>query len=200
MFDSLLDQHEFLVLDGALATELEARGHDLSDPLWSARVLVEGPEVIGQLHADYLEAGADILTTASYQATFEGLAGRGLGPEEARRVFRDSVRLAVEARDDFPGEPGRAEPLVAASIGPYAAFLHDGSEYRGDYRLDEGELMAFHRERLACLADAGADLLACETIPCLAEVRALCGLLEEHPGVRAWISFSPRSPMQGWYI
>ncbi len=189
-----LAEQDCLVLDGALATELERRGADLRDALWSAKLLIEAPEMIRRLHYDYLVAGADVVTTASYQATFEGFARRGLSRSDAADLMRLSVQLAAEARDEFWADEGRrrgrVRPLVAASIGPYGAFLADGSEYRGDYGLSEAELMDFHRPRMAVLAGAGADLLACETIPCLAEGRALARLLPEFPDVTAWLSFS----------
>ncbi len=192
----LLQQFPILILDGALATELERRGCDLRDPLWSAKVLLEAPELIQQVHSDYFRAGADIAITASYQATVEGFMRRGLGREESLDLLRRSVRLAVEARDAFWREPAnrvdRPRPLVAASVGPYGAFLADGSEYRGDYGLSEAELMDFHRLRMATLLEAGADLLACETLPCFAEARALTRLLAEFPDASAWISFSAR--------
>jgi homocysteine S-methyltransferase len=194
-----LSEQPRLVLDGALATELERRGADLNDPLWSARMLVEQPDLIRQVHLDYFNAGADVATTASYQASFEGFARRGLGPQEAERLMRLSVDLALQAREQFwqtyvpqPGSPARRRPLVAASVGPWGAMRADGSEYFGYVGMSEAELMAFHRPRLRVLADAGADLLACETIPCLAEARALARLLEELPGTCAWVSFSCR--------
>lgn len=193
---AILAAHPAIVLDGAMATELEARGCDLRDPLWSARVLIEAPALIRQVHADYFAAGADVAITASYQASFAGFAARGLGAAEAAELMRLAVRLAIEARDAFWADPanrhGRPRPLVAASVGPYGAVLHDGSEYRGDYGLSEDQLMAFHRPRLEVLAAAGADLLACETIPSLVEARALARLLSEMPGVAAWVSFSCR--------
>lgn len=193
---TLLERYPVLVLDGAMATELERRGRDLRDPLWSAQVLIEAPELIREVHLDYFLAGADIAITASYQATVEGFMRRGLGREEGIELLRRSVRLAVESRDAFWEDPanrvGRPRPLVAASVGPYGAFLADGSEYRGDYNLGEAELMDFHRPRMAALLEAGPDLLACETIPCFAEARALARLLAEFPGAGAWISFSAR--------
>lgn len=193
---AILRDFPLVVLDGALATELERRGCDLRDPLWSAKVLIEAPQLIRQVHADYFAAGADVAITASYQASFAGFARRGIGHEQAARLMARSVELAAEARDAFWAEPanraGRPRPLVAASIGPYGAFLHDGSEYRGDYELSEEELIAFHRPRMAALVAAGADLLACETIPCLAEARALARLLAEFPDSWAWMSFSCR--------
>ena len=183
-----------LMLDGGLATELERRGAILNDPLWSAKLLIEQPDLIRDVHRDYFSAGADVATTASYQATFEGLAKRGLNAGAAADLMRTSVRLAMEARDAFWSAPanrvGRLKPLVAASIGPYGAMLADGSEYRGGYRLSEETLMEFHRPRLRVLADSGADLLACETIPCLSEARALARLLAEFPAIGTWISFS----------
>jgi homocysteine S-methyltransferase len=191
-----LERDGVVVLDGGLATELERRGADLGDPLWSARLLVEAPDLIRAVHGAYFAAGADVATTASYQASFEGFARRGIGPEAAVELLRRSVRLAAEARDAFWAQPahraGRRRPLVAASIGSFGAFLADGSEYRGDYGLSTAALMAFHRPRLAVLAASGADLLACETIPSLQEGEALVRLLCELPGAGAWLSFSCR--------
>jgi homocysteine S-methyltransferase len=192
--ESILDHYPVLVIDGALATELERRGCDLRDDLWSARILLEQPEKIRQVHYDYFKAGADCAITASYQATVEGFSKRGLSEQEALALIQKSVRLAVEARDEFWADPpnrmGRSRPFVAASVGPYGAFLADGSEYRGNYGLSENELMDFHRPRMKALIDAGADLLACETIPCLVEAQALVKLFEEFQGIQAWISFS----------
>jgi homocysteine S-methyltransferase len=189
-----LSRFPTMILDGAMATELERRGCDLNDPLWSAKVLLEAPDLIRQVHSDYFAAGADIAITASYQATFQGFARRGIASDQAAELMRRSVRLAVEARDAFWADPasreGRPRPLVAASVGPYGAMLHDGSEYRGDYGLSVQELADFHRPRLAVLAAAGADVLACETIPCLAEAEALLLLLEELPEAYAWFSFT----------
>ncbi|GAA4944965.1 homocysteine S-methyltransferase [Nonomuraea thailandensis] len=175
-----------LVLDGGLATRLEELGADLSDALWSARLLLEEPALIRRAHADYFAAGADVATTASYQATLPGFARRGLDVVEAERLIRLSVELAAQARD----EAGRG--LVAASVGPYGAYLANGAEYTGDYDLDEDGLYAWHLPRWEILAAAGADLLACETIPSLVEARALAALLARTPGVKAWVSFSCR--------
>jgi homocysteine S-methyltransferase len=192
----LLAAQDIVILDGALATELEQRGADLHDPLWSAKLLIENPDLIRQLHYDYLVAGADIITTASYQASFAGFARRGIDAVAASALLRLSVELACAARDEFwadaANRQGRQRPLVAASVGPYGAFLADGSEYRGDYGLTVEELMAWHRPRLAVLATAGADLLACETLPCLAEGEALARLLPEFPDTSVWLSFSCR--------
>lgn len=193
----LLDANGVIILDGALATELERRGTDLNDPLWSARVLMEAPALISQVHLDYFRAGADVATTASYQATFPGFARRGLDQQQAAELMRLSVRLACKARDEYAQEVARPQPpLVAASIGPYGAYLADGSEYRGDYGLSVAELMAFHRPRMAVLAASGADLLACETIPSLAEGEAIVQLLAEFPNQYAWLSFSCRDEMR----
>lgn len=119
-----------LISDGGLATELEARGHDLSDPLWSARLLVDAPHAITAVHTAYFRAGAQIATTASYQASFEGFAARGIGHDDATVLLRRSVELAQAARD----EVGVGGLSVAASVGPYGAALADGSEYRGMLR------------------------------------------------------------------
>jgi len=191
---SILDHYPALVIDGALATELERRGYHLKDSLWSAKILLEQPDAIKHVHYDYFKAGADCAITASYQATVDGFAKRGLNEKEAIALIQKSVKLAIEARDEFwaneTNRVGRLKPFVAASVGPYGAFLADGSEYRGNYGLTEKELMDFHRPRMKALIEAGADVLACETIPCLIEAQAIAKLLKEFPNITAWISFT----------
>jgi homocysteine S-methyltransferase len=181
-----------VILDGGLATELERRGHDISGPLWSAKLLRTNPEAVEQLHYDFFEAGADIATSASYQASYEGFAAAGIAADETTELLRRSVGLAQSARDRFLRDhPGRSRRLlVAASVGPYGAISHDGAEYRGDYGLSVGQLIEFHARRFGVLSDSGADLLACETIPTLEEARALVELLSRHPSARAWLSFT----------
>lgn len=175
-----------VVLDGGLATELEARGHDLGSDLWSARLLAEDPAAIVAAHAAFFAAGAQVAVTSSYQASFSGLAAAGLDRSEAEALLRRSVTLADQARQQT-GDPGRR--WVAASVGPYGAALADGSEYHGSYGLSVAELRAWHRPRLEVLAAAGADVLACETVPCLAEAEAL--LLEvQRLQVPAWLSLT----------
>ena len=186
-----------LVLDGGLATELEADGFDLNHALWSAKVLIEEPEAIRAVHARFLAAGADCIISATYQASFPGLARYGLSDKESERLFRFAVELAAQERNRFWRDPanreGRRRPLVAASVGPYGAFLADGSEYTGDYAIDDAGLASFHWRRLDVLARAGADLLAVETIPSAREARVLRRLLERlESAPPAWISFTCR--------
>ncbi len=173
-----------LVLDGGLATRLEAYGRDLGGGLWSARLLAREPELIARVHRDYFEAGADVAIAAGYQASVDGFTARGYSRTEALEFSARSVELAVTERDAF------GSGLVAAGVGPYGAALADGSEYTGDYDLDEEGLYRWHRERWRVLTGSGADLVACETLPSAAEARALARLVAETPGVRAWFSFS----------
>ncbi|MDT8305017.1 MAG: homocysteine S-methyltransferase [Anaerolineae bacterium] len=191
-----LERQGMLILDGGLATLLEQRGHDLGDHLWSARLLRDDPQAIRAAHLDYLEAGADCIITASYQGTIAGFERLGMLRERARELLQLAVRLAQEARDTFwrqvEAETARLRPLVAASVGPYGAYLADGSEYSGAYGLDEDALVAFHRERWHLLAGAGPDLMACETIPSGMEAKALAVLIPETPAMPAWVSFSCR--------
>jgi homocysteine S-methyltransferase len=195
-FVAALAADEAIVLDGGLATELEDRGHDLSDPLWSARLLVELPEAIAIAHLAYYLAGARVATTASYQASFEGFAARGIGYDDAAGLLRLSVALAAEAREVYLAFRGPvaasagADLFVAASIGPYGAMLADGSEYTGRYGLTVDQLCDIHRDRLAVLASTDADVLAVETIPEVEEAVAIARLVAETPGAAAWISFS----------
>jgi len=204
----LLDTQGFIVLDGGLATTLEARGHALDAKLWSAALLRHDPGAVGDVHRAFLDAGADVVATAGYQASFAGFDEAGLGEDEAVELFLHSVEVAVEARDAFwaegtgrrddpdPGDsaPGRERlrPLVAASAGPYGAYLADGSEYDGRYGISTDELDAFHRRRFRLLAGSPADLVACETIPSGPETRVLLRILRETPGAWAWLSFSCR--------
>ena len=186
----------FAVLDGGLATEMEARGADLDHFLWSARMLAESPDLVRDVHFAYLEAGADIIATASYQASFGGFERAGFSREEGVWLLRSSVDLACQARERFwaneSSRNGRLYPLVAASVGPYGACLHDGSEYHGNYAIGRVELRDFHRERLDALAALPADLLAFETIPSREESEVLIELLAEYPERPAWLSFSCR--------
>lgn len=186
-FEPILVRYGSVVLDGGLGTELDRRGADLRDPLWSAKALVESPELIRDVHAAYFAAGADVAISASYQASFEGLARRGLDREAAAGLFRRSVEIAREAAIAAGGDR-----LVAASVGPYGAFLGNGAEYTGNYDLDEDGLVEFHAPRLEALAEAEPDLLAVETIPSILEAGALVRALERVPDVAAWISFSCR--------
>jgi homocysteine S-methyltransferase len=182
-----LDSRGVAVLDGGLATELERRGLSLDDPLWSARALIEAPALVAAVHRDYLEAGADVITTATYQATIPGLAARGLSVGEAEEVILSAVTIARTERDAH-----RPRALVAASVGSYGAFLADGSEYRGGFGLGVDALAAWHRPRLRLLESSGAEIIAFETIPSLPEVEAIAALLAECDGPPAWISFQAR--------
>jgi len=165
---------DLLVLDGGLSNALEDRGHDLSTDAWTARLLLDDPGEVAAVHRAYYEAGADVATTASYQATQD--------------LLGVSVRLAREVRDEVAAETGR-RLLVAASVGPYGALLADGSEYRGRYGVSAATLRDFHAPRLEALAAAGPDLLAVETVPDADEAEVLVPLLADL-GVPAWFSYA----------
>lgn len=208
-----------IILDGALATYLETLGADISGALWSADILIQNPSLIKQTHLDYFRAGANVAITASYQASIAGLTKHlNLNEEDAKHVIKKSVSLAREARDVYVAEVTaalkedekksilangasiaeyedsvRRKLFIAGSVGPYGAFLADGSEYRGDYSLPKEEMKAFHRGRIQALVDAGADILACETIPSKSEAEALLELLvAEFSNTEAWFSFTLR--------
>ncbi|KAF2685553.1 homocysteine S-methyltransferase, partial [Lentithecium fluviatile CBS 122367] len=186
-----------IVLDGALATYLETLGADISTPLWSAHLLTASPSLIKRAHYDYFTAGASIAITSSYQASVPGLVKNlSISEAEAKGLIEKSVELAREARDEYlaNGEAMRRAAgalLVAGSVGPYATYLADGSEYRGDYSIPHDAMMDFHRGRIAALIDAGVHLLAVETQPSYAEIQALAQLLhQEYPSVEAYFSFT----------
>ncbi len=179
-----------LLLDGGLSNELERQGCDLNQKLWSAKLLESNPEAIILAHLAYLEAGAQCIITSSYQATLPGFMAIGYDKPSASGLILKSVQLAEEARNRFlSSHPHAGKPLIAASIGPYGAYLADGSEYRGDYDISDQELSDFHEPRINLLANTTTDILACETIPSLREAKVLSGLLEKI-NKPAWISFS----------
>lgn len=202
--EEMLKNQRMVIVDGAMATELEGKGCNLNDTLWSAKVLKENPALIKEVHTDYYKAGADVAITASYQATVQGFVAKGFDEKEAKELIKSSVLIAKEARDEFweaetksaakreVNSLGaqRSKPLVAASIGPYGAFLADGSEYRGNYGVSVDFLKEFHKERIMLLLENGVDLLACETLPCLDEAKAIMEILKELSEVYAWFSFS----------
>ncbi|MGW8797676.1 homocysteine S-methyltransferase [Streptomyces sp. NPDC055775] len=173
-----------VVLDGGLSNQLETQGCDLSDELWSARLLLDEDRQIEAAHRAYVRAGAQVLITSGYQATFEGFARRGIGRDRAAELFARSVELARRA-----GGATDREIWVAASVGPYGAMLADGSEYRGRYGLSVRELERFHRPRIEALAAAGPDVLALETVPDVDEAEALLRAVEGC-GLPVWLSYS----------
>jgi homocysteine S-methyltransferase len=173
-----------VLLDGGLSTMLEHQGHDLSDDLWSARLLADDPGSIEQAHLAFLDAGAEVVITASYQATVEGFLQAGWTKGQAERLLKSSTSLARSAVALHGGDA-----LVASSVGPYGAYLADGSEYTGRYGLTHSQLAEFHARRLAVLLDTGPDLVACETVPCVLEAAVLADVLRG-TGVEAWVSFT----------
>ncbi|MFI8180365.1 homocysteine S-methyltransferase [Actinacidiphila glaucinigra] len=172
-----------VVLDGGLSNQLADQGCDLDGALWSARLLADAPEQIEAAHTAYVRAGARVLITSGYQATYEGFAARGIGRGEATALLRRSVALARAAARD------RDDVWVAASVGPYGAMLADGSEYRGRYGLSVAQLERFHRPRMETLAEAGPDVLALETVPDTDEAEALLRIAEGL-GVPVWLSYT----------
>ena len=175
-----------VVLDGGLATQLEAQGHDLGTELWSARLLHDDPDAIIRTHLAYFAAGAQVATTASYQASLDGFVRAGMDKSTAGQMIRRSVRLAEQARASYEDDQDR---WIAGSVGPYGAALADGSEYRGDYDISIDELRQWHRPRIELLVEAGVDVLALETIPCVAEVEALLAEIAG-TGQPCWLSIT----------
>jgi len=190
-----LETQGYLILDGGLATELENRGQNLHHRLWSAKLLISDPDQIRKVHLAYLHAGANCIISASYQANLQGFMAEGLSRKKAELLLKNTVKLAQNARDAFL-ESKRNQitsdltPLIAASIGPYGAFLADGSEYRGKYTLSSAALRSFHQSRWEILAQTSADLFACETIPSLQEAEVLREIIDQTPDIYVWISFS----------
>lgn len=190
---TLLQERPFLILDGAFTTELERQGIETKDELWGTLAILTHPDAVTLVHQSYYEAGADIITTDSYQATLEGFKKKGYTEKESIELLQKTVTLAQNAQKRYQEKTKTKRPLlIAASIGPYGAYLADGSEYTGNYGKTIDELAQFHRKRMHILAESGADLLACETIPTLTEAKALIQILHELPKIQAWMTFTCR--------
>ncbi|MCD8036118.1 MAG: homocysteine S-methyltransferase [Clostridiales bacterium] len=189
-FTELLNRNKLTILDGAMATELEARGCDINDELWSAKMLAEKPEMIEQVHYDYYEVGADIGIAASYQASVAGFMKKGYTREESEGLVKSAVEILLKAKGRFQQDhPERDCLIAAAAIGPYGAYLADGSEYRGDYAADKETIYNFHNERMCLLAESGAEMFACETLPCLWEAEIILEITKKL-NIPCWFSFS----------
>jgi homocysteine S-methyltransferase len=193
----LLNKYNPIILDGAMATELEKQGIAIDSELWSATVIQDKPDSIKKVHLDYFRAGADVATTNTYQATLAGFQQSGYTELEAERLIKEAVEIAIRARSEFwksltpEQQKLRPFPLVAGSVGPYGAYLADGSEYTGDYALNDAGYRTFHFSRMRLLKEAGADLFAFETMPNFGETKVLAGMLrDEFPEEEAWLSFS----------
>ncbi len=195
----ILEKNRIMVIDGAMSTALENLGADLNNDLWTAKTLADRPDLVRQVHLNYFRAGADCGITCSYQATIPGLMKHGYTLEEAEELIASSVRILLEARDIWWQEEGQAEgrvyPLCLAGIGPYGAYLSDGSEFRGNYRIGDDELYDFHRRRAEILNEAGADILLFETQPSLREVLIETRIAEDL-GADYWVSFSCRDRLR----
>jgi len=190
-----LKKHGALILDGGLASELEKLGFNLNSHLWSAELLESSPDALRNVHLSYLEAGADCIISASYQASIAGFVSKGYSKKKAKMLLESSITLANQACDEFMELPKNREierlrPLVAASIGPYGAYLANGSEYHGDYNIPISQLKDFHESRWDILSDSFIDLFAIETIPSIKEAEVLLELIQQTPNIFAWISFS----------
>lgn len=195
----VLDKNGIMVIDGSMSTALEALGANTKSSLWTAAALAEQPELVKQVHLDYFRAGADCGITCSYQATIPGLTAHGYSVEEAERIIADSVKIFIEARDEWWEEEGceaeRAYPVCLAGIGPYGAYLADGSEYRGNYGVSDQTLYDFHRRRMEILKEAGTDVMLIETQPSLNEALIEAEIAEDL-GTDYWISFSCRDGLR----
>ena len=185
-----------VIIDGGLATRLESRGVDISGALWSARILADDPESVVLAHGDFIDAGAQVIITASYQVSRAGFTAQGRSAADADAALRRSVHVAREAVQRR-GTAASAV-LVAASVGPYGAITHDGGEYRGRYGLSHEQLVDFHGERIAVLAEANPDLLAVETIPDADEAAAIAQVLADYPSLPAWVTFSCGDEERTW--
>jgi homocysteine S-methyltransferase len=172
----------FTVVDGGLSTSLEELGHHPDGALWTAQLVIDRPEVIVAAHRRFVDAGADVVISSSYQASVEGFERAGLGHGAAIAALASTTDLARRSGARF----------VAASVGPYGAYLADGSEYRGEYSATWSEVRAFHRARLDVLVDTGADVIAIETIPTVAEAEIVLEELQRLGAPPAWLTFTCR--------
>jgi homocysteine S-methyltransferase len=178
---------QVFALDGGLSTALEAQGLTFDGAMWTGELLLTNPEAMTAAHRSFVDAGADIVITGSYQLSFEGGRRAGWTDDDVERALRNSTTAARLAAND--------DTLVAASIGPFGAQLNDGSEFRGNYGVVDTVIRDYHDRRLDILLDTEPDLLALETMPDLAEVRVLLELIESKSAdMPFWVSFTVTEP------
>lgn len=186
----LLKEKNLLVIDGSFASELEKGGLNLCDSLWSAKALYENQKLVKKVHENYFESGADIVITGSYQAHIQGFLNKGFTHEKAIELLKLSVKLAKAAKEKYLTKNKGRKLAVAASVGPYGAYLADGSEYKGNYKLKVKELEEFHEEKFCVLASEQPDFFAFETIPSIDEAQAYVNLLKKYENISGWFTFS----------
>ena len=188
-FTEFLTNHT-VVLDGAMSTPLERLGADTNNDLWTAKALIDNEELVYEVHKMYFEAGADLIITDTYQANVQAFEKVGYSEKEARNLIKKAVKIAQKARDDYENKTGKHN-YIAGTIGPYGAYLANGSEYRGDYELSVEEYQQFHLPRIEELVNAGVDILAIETQPKLDEVLAILELLKKkYPQQKVYVSYT----------
>ena len=191
--DEILTRNKIMAIDGSMSTALENLGAEHKNDLWTAQTLVDNPDLIKKVHINYFRAGADCGITCSYQATIPGLVKHGFTESQAEEIITRSVKIFQEAREQWWNNEGKAAgrvyPLCLGSVGPYGAYLADGSEYTGNYKIDDKNLRKFHRRRIELLNEAGSDLLLFETQPSLKEVLIEASIAEEL-SADYWVSFS----------
>lgn len=183
------------VLDGSMAAALKEQGIDSTGELWTAQALSDNIEAVYDAHYSYLAAGAQMILTDTYQANLQAFEKAGHSKQQAENLVGMAVLVAQKARDDYEEQTGK-HALVAASIGPYGAYLADGSEYRGDYLLNDAQYLNFHLPRLTAVLAQAPDCLALETQPKLSEPLALLRWLEKNvPQMPVYVSFTLRDEM-----
>ncbi|GAB9261669.1 homocysteine S-methyltransferase [Ligilactobacillus animalis] len=183
------------VLDGSMAAALKEQGIDSTGELWTAQALSDNIEAVYDAHYSYLAAGAQMILTDTYQANLQAFEKAGHSKQQAENLVGMAVLMAQKARDDYEEQTGK-HALVAASIGPYGAYLADGSEYRGDYLLNDAQYLNFHLPRLTAVLAQAPDCLALETQPKLSEPLALLRWLEKNvPQMPVYVSFTLRDEM-----
>lgn len=180
------------VLDGAMSSALEQHGLDTNNKLWTAKALIDDIDIVYDVHFKYFEAGAQMVLTDTYQANIYAFEKLGYTRNQAQKFIAMGVLVAKKARDDYEKQTGK-HGLVAGTIGPYGAYLADGSEYRGDYLLNEAQYLDFHLPRLQTILEQEPDCIALETQPKLFEPVTLLKWLSKYaPTMPVYVSFTLR--------
>ncbi|TDM50423.1 homocysteine S-methyltransferase [Macrococcoides goetzii] len=173
-------QQDIVILDGGFGTTVEQFGYDVKHELWSSNLLQSNPEAVYIVHQAFVDSGAEIILTNTYQASVQSFLNIGIDRQAARKYLEKAVELATRAADD--------KAIVAGSLGPYGAMLGNGSEYTGDYKETEEDYIQYHKERLDILIEAGVNVFAFETIPNIEEIKAVKTMLCDYPSIEAWVS------------
>ena len=180
------------LLDGSMSFPMEQLGYNLKNKLWTGKALINNPDLIKDIHKGYIDAGADFISTSTYQISFDRLKNMGYQSEEIKKIFQKSVDIVKDAIEE---SKLKKEIKIVGSFGPYASYDPEASEYIGEYDSTDIEIKKFHLNNIRIIEETDLDIILYETIPCLREIKILSEALS-HSTKEIWISITCNEEME----